>query len=266
MVTLEFDYFRSMKRSTLHFILLICFSGSMAYAQVVPLANAHAHNDYEHTRPLKDALSFGFTSVEADIYLINGELYVSHNYPRDLKGITLKELYLDPLQQLLKANSDKVYPNYKGVFYLMIDFKSAAAPTYQKLHELVSTYPEFKDNQNFKIYLSGQDLLYTLPLKGRIMAVDGRPKDVSGSYSTEEMPVISESFVGVSGWNTRDEITEEQWKKVKDFIDAVHKAGKKCRLWATPDNEKTWKRLQSYKMDFINTDKLKELSDFLKKS
>src|SRR6478672_5812077 len=38
--------------------------------EVVPLANAHAHNDYEHARPLYDALDQGFTSVEADVYTV----------------------------------------------------------------------------------------------------------------------------------------------------------------------------------------------------
>ena len=33
-----------------------------------PLERAHAHNDYEHARPLLDALSHGFTSVEADVW------------------------------------------------------------------------------------------------------------------------------------------------------------------------------------------------------
>ena len=34
---------------------------------VIPLARAHAHNDYLHPRPMLDALDAGFTSVEADI-------------------------------------------------------------------------------------------------------------------------------------------------------------------------------------------------------
>ena len=37
-----------------------------------PLAQAHAHNDYEHDRPLLDALEHGFTSVEADVWLVDG--------------------------------------------------------------------------------------------------------------------------------------------------------------------------------------------------
>ena len=43
-----------------------------------PLGQAHAHNDYYHKRPLVDALSHGFCSVEADVFLKNGKLLVGH--------------------------------------------------------------------------------------------------------------------------------------------------------------------------------------------
>src|SRR6266571_3355435 len=43
-------------------------------ADPMPLIHAHAHNDYEHARPLFDALDRGFCSVEADIYLVDGQL------------------------------------------------------------------------------------------------------------------------------------------------------------------------------------------------
>src|SRR5512135_1483640 len=47
-------------------------------AQPTPLVHAHAHNDYQHERPLLDALDRGFCSVEADVHLVNGELLVAH--------------------------------------------------------------------------------------------------------------------------------------------------------------------------------------------
>lgn len=244
-------------------LAMACLLSFPVFAQVKPLVNAHAHNDYEHEHPLKDALGYGFTSVEADVYLIDNVLYVSHNYPKALKGITLKELYLDPLQQIMETNGNKVYRGYTGVFYLMIDLKSEGETTYQKLHEEISKYPRFINNPNFKIYLSGKDLLNTLKTGSRILAVDGRPKDIGHGYSAAEMPVVSESFVNITGWNTRDAVTEEQWKKVQDFINAVHKDGKKCRIWAIPDHLEVWKRLKGYGMDFINTDQLKALSEFL---
>ena len=58
-------------------------TASTARSDVTPLARAHAHNDYEHTRPLQDALDHGFTSVEADVWLVDGELRVVH----DLAGL-----------------------------------------------------------------------------------------------------------------------------------------------------------------------------------
>jgi len=42
-----------------------------------PLTRAHAHNDYEHTRPLFDALEHGFCSIEPDIWLVDGKLLVA---------------------------------------------------------------------------------------------------------------------------------------------------------------------------------------------
>lgn len=44
-----------------------------------PLWRAHAHNDYEHPRPLLDALDHRFGSVEADVFLVGDQLLVGHD-------------------------------------------------------------------------------------------------------------------------------------------------------------------------------------------
>src|SRR6187431_2954194 len=92
-----------------------------------PLQRAHAHNDYEHKRPLLDALDCGFCSVEADIWLVKGELLVAHT-PLDLDTArTLEKLYLDPLCELAKARKGAIQPG--TTFYLMIDVKTEAKET-----------------------------------------------------------------------------------------------------------------------------------------
>src|ERR1043165_7084012 len=63
--------------------------------QQAVLANAHAHNDYEHARPLLDALDHGFASVEADVWLVNGRLLVAHDEEAVRPDRTLQSLYLD---------------------------------------------------------------------------------------------------------------------------------------------------------------------------
>src|SRR5687768_14438029 len=102
------------------------------------LPQAHAHNDYEHARPLLDALSHGFTSVEADIYLVEGKLLVAHDR-EDLKpGRTLAGLYLDPLREL--ARGKKSIFNNGETLTLLVDIKTEAGPTYEALRELLANY------------------------------------------------------------------------------------------------------------------------------
>src|SRR5687767_7205871 len=62
-----------------------------------PLLNAHAHNDYMHTQPLLEALDHGFCSVEADVFLVDGELLVAHDRAACRADRTIDRLYLDPL-------------------------------------------------------------------------------------------------------------------------------------------------------------------------
>ena len=75
---------------------------------VQPLERAHAHNDYEHDRPLLDALDDGFTSVEADVWLVGDQLYIGHDGP-DLSR-TLAATYLEPLRQRFRDNGGSIYP------------------------------------------------------------------------------------------------------------------------------------------------------------
>src|SRR4051812_271101 len=91
----------------------------------VPLVHAHAHNDYEHPRPLLDALDAGFCSVEADIYLVDGKLLIAHNHKDVRPDRTLQSLYLDPLRERAKANGGRVYRGGPSVV-LLIDFKDDA--------------------------------------------------------------------------------------------------------------------------------------------
>src|SRR5690606_7390192 len=102
----------------LYVIAAFCAAASVATAALAqdeirlgkPLPGAHAHNDYEHARPLLDALEHGFCGIEADIHLRNGELLVGHD-PEDLAPErTLEKLYLRPLNDLVKENGGRVYP------------------------------------------------------------------------------------------------------------------------------------------------------------
>ena len=110
-------------------------------ASVTPLRHAHAHNDYEHERPLFDALDHGFCSVEADVFVTGDQLLVGHAR-KDLRPErTLEKLYLDPLRERVRANSGRVYPRGPPVF-LLIDMKTSAKPTYAVLEKTLARYAD----------------------------------------------------------------------------------------------------------------------------
>ena len=50
-----------------------------AEPELTPLPQGHSHNDYYNKRPLLDALTNGFCSVEADVFLKNEKLLVGHS-------------------------------------------------------------------------------------------------------------------------------------------------------------------------------------------
>ncbi len=245
-----------------------------AQTHIIPLSNAHSHNDYHQKEPLFGALKNGFSSVEADVLLIDGELYVAHDKPVGKNNLpTLEDLYLKPLSQRITSNNGEVYPNDKGVFYLMIDFKTDAEKTYQKLEEILENYaPILTKWENGKrvsgpveIFISGNRPIETVSSqKNRMVSLDGRPSDLGKNISPELMPVISQNFNQILKWNGKKEIKEKELNKLKTLVKQVHEEGKKLRLWASPDHQQGWMLLYSAGVDLINTDDLEGLSEYLR--
>ena len=69
----------------------------------------HSHNDYWRDVPLYTALSYGVISVEADVWLVNGTLYIGHEVQALTPNRTFDGLYIEPLVQILK-NSNPITP------------------------------------------------------------------------------------------------------------------------------------------------------------
>lgn len=254
---------------------LVALSGvcNHLHAQVIPLPNAHAHNDYAHTRPLFDALANGFTSIEADIHLVNGELYVSHDAPQNPDtSTTLKALYLEPLRKRMAQNGGFVYPGYTSPVTLLIDIKTHADSTYNLLKQQVQSYQSmlyYSGNPGGRVQLviSGNRPATTVSAeKNPLVSIDGRPEDLAKDYPVAFMPLISENYHKVTPWNGQGTIPAKELAKLKKLANDVHAQGKKLRLWASPEGENAWQTLLQAGVDFINTDQLPELKAFLSKA
>lgn len=247
------------------FVVLMSVQPWASDAQEFPHPQAHAHNDYEHVRPLFDALSNGFMSVEADVHLKDGALLVAHNR-LGKRSRTLRELYLKPLDSLLEKNGS-IYPGHRGTFLLMIDCKTESESTLRAIQKELSVFPSLLCRQSgcpVQVFLSGNRALETMTQEMyNGIALDGRPDDLGRGFSVEMMPVVSDNYGKWCRWDGRSEPNAGDLDRIRELAGRVHAEGKKLRLWAIPDNERTWTMLLSVGVDLINSDRLEELHRFL---
>jgi hypothetical protein len=245
-----------------------------AAPRVVPLPQAHAHNDYEHKRPLWDALDHGFCSVEADIFLVDGELLVGHER-KDLRPErTLEKLYLEPLRQRVRANGGRVYPGGPTIF-LLIDVKTDAKTTYAALAKVLARYDDMLsvarkgkfEPRAVTAVVSGnraQDSIASEEV--RYVGIDGRPPDLDATLPAHLMPWISAPWRSLFRWQGEGPMPPEERARLQEFVSKAHRHGRLVRFWATPESPALWKELLTAGVDLINTDKLDELQHFLRDS
>lgn len=227
------------------------------------LPYAHAHNDYRHDQPLVEALSRGFISVEADVHLVGGELYLGHWIPQISQKNTLREVYLEPLNALMERRQGKVYSNYEGVFYLMVDVKTDSLATWRVLRQQLQQYPLLQCNPYFRVFVSGNRAQYNIQQDSeQVMAVDGRLPDLYQEQDTESMPVISDNFRKYFKWRGKGSMPAHEWAQLQNLATEAHCQGKKLRFWGIPDRPHAWETLLKAGVDLINTDNLAELEQF----
>ncbi|OAL46446.1 hypothetical protein IQ07DRAFT_603200 [Pyrenochaeta sp. DS3sAY3a] len=66
----------------------------------------HSHNDYWRRVPLYDALRWGCTGVEADVWLFDEELHVGHSTSALTQNKTFRSMYVDPLRKMLDHKNE----------------------------------------------------------------------------------------------------------------------------------------------------------------
>ncbi|MEU4269947.1 phosphatidylinositol-specific phospholipase C/glycerophosphodiester phosphodiesterase family protein [Streptomyces sp. NPDC026092] len=253
---------------------------AVAAHRVRPLPQAHAHNDYLHARPLHDALAHGFTSVEADVFLVDGELLVAHE-PAELDpSRTLRSLYLDPLFARVRANHGAVYPGYRHPVQLLIDIKADGVAAYQELHRqlrpyrrMLSTYaaghvrlgavtPVISGDRAARAPMEAQDFRHAF--------YDGRLDDLAAAAPAPAsfIPLISSNWTQSFGWTGVGPFPAEERSRLRSIVRTAHARGQRVRFWATPDapgpaRDALWGELRAARVDHINTDDLAGLRAYL---
>ena len=236
-------------------IVLFCLLSFALQAQS-PLSKAHAHNDYEHERPFFEAFQLGFGSIEADVYAVNGQLLVGHERNQLSLNRNLKDLYIDPIIRVLKANKE-------GNFHqLLIDSKTSADSTLPLIIAALKPHAEIIQQKGFRIVISGnRPKPFQYIESPAWITFDGRSDE---RFPTNKVVLESESMLKFGFWAGQGPIPTALKEKLKNYVDQVHANGRKVRLWATPDSLLGYQALLDIGVDYIGTDKLSLLADYLK--
>lgn len=227
--------------------------------------NAHSHNDYAQKHFFSEAYNAGFGSMEADIYLVDGQLLVAHNKKDIDKTRTLAAMYLAPLAQKVRQNKGYPYKNHQDQLELLIDLKDAKdSPAYSKAVQLIESYKSLASSRHLRFTFTGN-----IPSDQKVAGAtgafyfDGVPGRSYSASALKRIYMLSDNFAHYSSWNGTGSINTKDYQKLLKTVETAHKAGKKIRFWNAPDNPAAWKLMEKLGVDYINTDQIQQLSNYL---
>jgi len=194
---------------------------------------------------------------------------VAHSRAEVKPEKTLDALYIQPIVKLFRHNGGKAWHDFPGVLQLLIDPKTSAEPTLALLVEKLKQYPDVFDpsvNKNaVRIVVSGNrpepGLFVNYP---GFIFFDGLLNLKYTEDQLKRVPLYSENLRKFTLWDGKSEIPVSDLARLKTVIDSVHSLNKGIRFWNAPDNPAAWKTFTDLQVDFLNTDKINELAEYLK--
>jgi len=257
-----------MKKIKIAFLLLSCIFYSVK-AQYSTL-NAHSHNDYENETPFWLAYNNHFGSIEADIWAVEGKLFVAH-YRQDIKPEnTLDILYIQPVVKLFTENKGRAWNDQSSTFQLLVDLKTNTEPTLSLLVDKLKQYPEVFDpdvnEYAVRIVITGnRPSPAEFSKYPGFIFFDGILNEKYNIEQLKRVPLYSENLRKFTSWNGDGAIIEKDKIRLQHIIDSVHTLNKKIRFWNAPDDINAWETFINMGIDYLNTDHIVKLSEFLKK-
>ncbi|KAJ4323682.1 Altered inheritance of mitochondria protein 6 [Neodidymelliopsis sp. IMI 364377] len=155
----------------------------------------HSHNDYWRRVPLYDALRWGCTGVEADVWLFDEDLFVGHSTHALTQTRTFRSMYVDPLVKMLdhKNENTTTFPDSRGAneslkvgvfdtapaqtLVLLVDFKNNGSEIFPYVSAQIAALRE----KNYLTYFDGEK---TIEGPITVVATGNAPFDLVSSNTT----------------------------------------------------------------------------------
>lgn len=237
-----------MKKIIFSVALLATVWAATAQNQTIKI---HSHNDYQQHTPFWNAYSNGMQSIEVDLVLDKGNLYVAHELREIDENRTLESLYLQPLTTAVNLNIGKAQQ-----LVFLIDLKGDAVVSMKVLLPILKKYEKLIKQQHIQFVISGnKPPLEDFTKWPQYVQIDYQSLNpIENQQIWNKVAMVSLNFKDYSVWNGKGRMVEEERQKVQAVVDRVHQLGKPLRFWGTPDGKTAWKAFVDLGVDVINTD------------
>ena len=259
------NYFRRFIAFLVFALLISTNFNTLAQIQNYTTSNAHSHNDYVNLHPFTTAYNCQFGSIEADIFLVNDSLFVGHSIEDTKQKKTIEKLYLEPLNNWVTENKGFPYQDNTLNLQLLIDIKTESKSTLNKLIQILDKYKQITNSNKIQIIITGnRPDINTFNSYPNFIFFDGLLNTHYPPEIMNKIALFSEDFPRYSSWDGQGDIPVKDKNLLDSLVIKAHQMNKKIRFWGAPDNPNSWKQFIKLKVDFINTDHIEQLSNFLK--
>ncbi|KAL5433804.1 hypothetical protein PMIN07_000795 [Paraphaeosphaeria minitans] len=253
----------------------------------------HSHNDYWRDVPFYSGLSHGAISTEADVWLINGTLYVGHERQALTKERTLESLYINPILDTLHRQNPVTNfwteQTFNGVYdtssaqtlYFFIDLKTSGPETWSAVLSALeplrkagylSTYngTGFTSKPVTVIGTGNTPIWLVQSAVPRDAFYDAPLAQLGGAFSNitaNDSPIASTDFEASFGEVRMESLNDTQLGTLREQLNAAHDRGIKARYWNQPGfpvgtRNAVWRMLYNEGADLINVDDLEGAAGF----
>lgn len=248
-----------MKTNLRHLLLALALTCCGAVAAQPPVL-IHSHNDYAQRVPFYQAYAQQVSSIEADVFLHDGQLLVGHDVEDLRADMTFEALYVEPIVTLFARNGGRAFRDSDQTLQLMVELKSETDPTLRAVAALLGRWPEVFDPEvnpaAVRVAVTGRvpapEAFDRYP---RFLGFDGAWDADYTPEQLERIALISTNFRDFSQWNGKGTIIPAEKERLEQVIDRAHEQGKPVRFWNAPEGTTVYYTFYDMGIDYINTDK-----------
>ncbi len=247
-----------MKTNLRHLLLALALTCCGAAAAQPPVL-IHSHNDYAQRVPFYQAYAQQVSSIEADVFLHDGQLLVGHDVEDLRADMTFEALYVEPIVTLFARNGGRAFRDSDQTLQLMVELKSETDPTLRVVAALLGRWPEVFDPEvnpaAVRVAVTGRvpapEAFDRYP---RFLGFDGAWDADYTPEQLERIALISTNFRDFSQWNGKGTIIPAEKERLEQVIDRAHEQGKPVRFWNAPEGTTVYYTFYDMGIDYINTD------------